>query len=188
MLASPARAALDTARLQSVVAGVVAADHALRTGTATPDELDDVLASMRGLAGVARARLCRELASAQSESPGESWSAVVLHENGIPRPERQEPFLDESGFIGRSDFWWPDAGVAGEFDGRVKYGRANPSGRPPEDVLWDEKLREDRLRATGVKVIRWTTPDLRRPTQWIERLGAMLHRSADLLPGLSGSR
>src|SRR5674476_401682 len=48
---------------------------------------------------------------------------------------------------GRVDFWWPGARVVGEFDGRVKYGRANPSGRPPEDVLWDEKLREDRLRA-----------------------------------------
>lgn len=188
VLATPARAALDTARLQSVVAGVVAADHALRTGTATADELGDVVASMRGLAGVARARLCRELASAQSESPGESWSAVVLHEHGVPRPERQQPFIDESGFIGRSDFWWPDARVAGEFDGRVKYGRANPSGRPPEDVLWDEKLREDRLRATGVTVIRWTTPDLRRPAQWIERLGRAIHMSPDRLTGMSGSR
>lgn len=94
----------------------------------------------------------------------------MLHEHGVPRPERQQPFADSAGFIGRTDFWWPGTRVAGEFDGRIKYGRTNPSGRPPEDVLWDEKLREDRLRAVGVGVVRWTTADLRRPGPWIRRV------------------
>lgn len=170
VVASPARAALDTARLHSLVAGVVAADHALRVHLCTRDDLAAVVATMAGLAGVARARLCCSLASEHSESPGESWSAVVLHEHGLPQPERQQPFYDEAGFIGRTDFWWPDANLAGEFDGRVKYGRVNPSGRAPEEVLWSEKRREDRLRATGVGVVRWTTADLRTPGPWIQRL------------------
>lgn len=188
VLATPARAALDTARLHSLVAGVVAADHALRTCAATTEELAGVLASMRGLPGVARARLCCELASGDSESPGESWSAVMLHQQGISRPERQQPFGDQAGPIGRTDFWWPESGVAGEFDGRVKYGRTNPSGRPPEEVLWSEKLREDRLRSIGLTVVRWTVADLRQPAAWIERLGRALHRSTDRLTGMSGSR
>lgn len=188
VLATPARAALDTARLHSLVAGVVAADHALRAGVATTDELARVVASMKGLPRVARARLCCDLASGDSESPGESWSAVVLHEHGIPRPERQQPFDDEAGRIGRTDFWWPDARVAGEFDGRVKYGRLNPSGRPPEEVLWSEKLREDRLRSIGLTVVRWTVADLRRPTVWIQRLGRAIHRSPVRLTGMSVSR
>lgn len=173
-VATPARAVLDTARLQSVVAGVVAGDEALRLGRVTIDELVQVGATMRHLRGAAAVRACVELASPLSESPGESWSAVVMHQYGIPRPERQKVFVDGAGFVGRADFWWPGHRVVGEFDGRVKYGRANPSGRPPEDVLWDEKVREDRLRAQDLGVVRWTTGDLRHPREWICRLAAAL--------------
>jgi hypothetical protein len=171
LLASgPARAALDTARLHSLTAGVVAADAALRSGATSLPELKAVAATMGGLRGIGRARLTCRLASPLSESPGESWSAVVMHQHGIPAPARQEVFHDAQGFIGRVDFWWPERRVIGEFDGRVKYGRTNPSGRPPEDVLWDEKLREDRLRRSGQALVRWTAADLHRPTDWIPRL------------------
>jgi len=34
-------------------------------------------------------------------------------------------------------------------------------GRTPGQVVVDEKIREDRIRATGVKVIRWVWADLR---------------------------
>lgn len=173
LVACPARAVLDTARLQSVTAGVIAADEALRTGRASPDELSATLATMRGLPGVARARLCHHLASPLSESPGESWSVVVMHQHGIEAPERQAVFDDARGFVGRVDFWWPRTRLIGEFDGRVKYGRVNPSGRPPEDVLWDEKVREDRLRALDTGMIRWTTDDLRHPKTWIARLRSL---------------
>lgn len=169
-VASPARAALDTARLQSVTAGVIAADAALRTGAASSEELAVVVATMRGLPGVARARLCAQLASPLSESPGESWSVVVMHQHGITAPERQAVFTDGRGFVGRVDFWWPRTRLIGEFDGRVKYGRSTPSGRPPEEILWEEKIREDRLRALDTRMIRWTTHDLRRPQTWIPRL------------------
>lgn len=174
IVARTARAVLDTARLHSLVAGVVAADVALRRGLTTTEELTRVVETMSRLNGVQRARLCADLASPESESPGESWSAVVLHQHGIPRPCRQQPFGDTRGFIGRSDFWWPDRRVVGEFDGRVKYGRRNPSGRPPEDVLWDEKVREDRLRALDLTVNRWVTADLHRPRAWIERLRGLV--------------
>ncbi len=101
-----------------------------------------------------------------------------MHEHGIPRPKRQQEIFDASGLIGRVDFWWPELRTVGEFDGRVKYGRANPSGRPPEDVLWDEKRREDRLRVAGLNVVRWITQDLRRPADWIARLKAALASAA----------
>lgn len=169
-----ARAALDTARLHSLVAGVVAADAALRTGMTTVEELEGVAATMSRLRGAASVRLCRDLATPFSESPGESWSAVVMHQHRVPRPERQESFADGRGFIGRSDFWWPEHRVVGEFDGKVKYGRRNPAGRAPEDVLWEEKVREDRLRGIGVLVVRWTTADLHHPREWIRRLRTAL--------------
>ena len=59
--------------------------------------------------------------------------------------------------IGRVDFWWPDLGLVGEFDGRMKYRLDGvEDGRPLEDRLWTEKTREDRLRAAGARVARWT--------------------------------
>lgn len=173
LVACAARAVLDTARLQSLVAGVIGADHALRTGLTSSEDLVHVLGTMRRLPGVARARSCCSLSSPLSESPGESWSAVLMHEHGIATPERQERFTDARGLVGRVDFWWPARRLVGEFDGRVKYGRLNPSGRPPEDVLWDEKIREDRLRGLDTRVIRWTADDLHRPRCWITRLRAL---------------
>lgn len=162
-LAAPARAALDTARLMGVASGVAAADAALRQGLATAGDLALTCARLARTARVARARRALALADPRSESPGESWSAVVIDDLGLPRPERQQEHHDGRGLIGRSDFWWPAAGVVGEFDGRVKYGRDNPSGRPPEQVLWAEKRREDRLRAAGLVVVRWTVAELAQP-------------------------
>jgi hypothetical protein len=172
--ACAARAALDTARLMSLEAGVAAADAALRRRLTTGDELAAVMATLRGTRGAARARRCVELADGRSESPGESWSAVVLDRLGIVRPERQQEFFDDDGLIGRVDFWWPGTWTGGEFDGRVKYGRLDPTGRAPEDALWAEKVREDRLRAIGLGVVRWITADLRRPPGLARRLAAAL--------------
>lgn len=175
-VASPAVAAIDTARLMTTASGVAAADAALRRGLTDSAQLDMAGARAAGRPGAARARRTARLATPLSESPGESWSAVVLDDLRLPAPRRQQPFADEDGFIGRVDFWWPEHRVVGEFDGRVKYGRANPSGRPPEDVLWDEKLREDRLRALGQTIVRWTVPDLTRPESLNRRIRAALTR------------
>lgn len=173
-LVAAARTVLDVARLGSLTAGVVAADAALRLRRCSADDLHAALEELRGHKGVAAARTCASLASPLSESPGESWSAVVFHVNRVPRPDRQEAFRDDRGAIGRSDFWWPDRGTVGEFDGKVKYGRTNPSGRPPEDVLWQEKVREDRLRALGLTVVRWTAADLATPRHLCHRLRSIL--------------
>jgi hypothetical protein len=173
-LAAPARAALDSARLLGTAAGVAAADAAWRAGLTNGDELSDACAGLAGRTGVERARRAVRLASPRSESPGESWSAVVIDSLGLPAPERQHDHADSEGFIGRSDFWWPDHRVAGEFDGRVKYGRDNPSGRPAEEVLWDEKRREDRLRRAGRTVARWTVAELLDPPRLARALAPLL--------------
>ncbi len=172
--ASPARAVLDTARVMTTVAGVAAADAALRLGLLSKDDLQMALEGMQRHRGVLRAKKVNELASELSESPGESWSAVTIDALGLPRPERQHSFHDAAGLIGRVDFWWPEQRVVGEFDGRIKYGRSNPSGRAPEDVLWDEKRREDRLRARGLTVVRWTAEELAVPARLDARLRRLL--------------
>jgi len=61
--------------------------------------------------------------------------------------------------------------LAGEFDGRLKYRLDNPSGRDIEDVLWQEKQREDRLRRQGVHFARWTWDDVtHRPDDLLGRI------------------
>ncbi|WP_210508625.1 hypothetical protein [Naasia sp. SYSU D00057] len=126
------------------------------------------LAGASGYRAVRRVARALEFATPLAESPGESLSRVVIHELGLPAPILQQEFRDGRGFIGRVDFWWPEQQVIGEFDGAIKYGTRLPGA--PEDRLWQEKLREDRLRGVNPKVVRWVWDDLKVP----QRLAALL--------------
>ncbi|MEN2509822.1 hypothetical protein [Gordonia polyisoprenivorans] len=52
--------------------------------------------------------------------------------------------------------------VVGEFDGMIKYGRLRRPGESIADAVIREKLREDEIRDTGPRVVRWTWNDLER--------------------------
>ena len=108
--------------------------------------------------GVRAARRAIALLDPLSESPGESLSRVRMAELGIPTPHLQRELRDAYGFVARVDFMWPERGVVGEFDGRSKYGMDGDT-RAAADRLWQEKLREDRIRALGLTVVRWTWDD-----------------------------
>lgn len=102
--------------------------------------------------------------SSLSMSAGESLSRVQMYDAGLDIPELQVRFEDSQGLIGYADYFWRYAGVIGEFDGKIKY--LDPSfrnGRSADQVVFDEKLREDRLRALGFTVVRWTWSDLKQP-------------------------
>lgn len=113
------------------------------------------------------------LLDARAESPGESLSRVRMAEAGLAPPVLQHVLVDSRGVVARVDFWWPACRVVGEFDGRVKY-RADGADGPsdPAEVVWREKLREDRIRATGVTVVRWTWDDAWSGTPMTARLRA----------------
>lgn len=153
LVTSAARTVVDLARVGGVVAGVVAADAAVRRGLTDVEALRTEVARVERGRGARAARWTADLVDPRSESPGESLSRVRMAELGLPAPVLQHEVRDRDGFIGRVDFWWPEQGVVGEFDGRMKYGTDAPT------VLWEEKLREDRLRATGLAVARWTWSD-----------------------------
>jgi hypothetical protein len=105
-----------------------------------------------------RARVLRslEFADPAAASPGESLSRVVMHQLGFPPPVLQHRFDDAAGLIGFTDFWWPEFGVIGEFDGAAKYLESRfTGGATAARVLMAEKRRENRLRATGCGVTRW---------------------------------
>jgi len=66
----------------------------------------------------------------------------------------------------RTDFWIEAHQTVGEFDGKVKYGRAlyEQSGDLGDvdlgAVLFAEKRREDDIRTDGAEVVRWTWSEL----------------------------
>ena len=155
---------------------VVVCDSALRAGT-SPQELRAALASVAWRTGGPAAARAVAFADGRSGSAGESLSRVVLHELGFDPEDLQTPFRDPEGLVGITDFSWLSHGTVGEFDGRVKYGR-DASGGDGRDVLWREKLREDRLRALRLQIVRWTWADLDRPEEIARRIRAAWQRAA----------
>jgi hypothetical protein len=163
------RTIADLTRRLPFPEAVMVADAGLRTGAD--------LAMVGEYAAVGRgcrmARQVLDFASPLAESAGESLSRVRMQQAGLPLPELQHEFVSEAGtWLARLDFWWPWCRVAGEFDGMVKYGRLVQPGRTVEDVIRDEKRREQRLVDAGVRVIRWTWPDL-----WDGSLAVRLRRA-----------
>ncbi|MEE4021443.1 hypothetical protein V1Y59_00025 [Gordonia sp. PKS22-38] len=169
---SVARSACDVARTSTLLQAVCVLDSALRRGT-TMGDLQAQLARLRRHHGVAMLRAALARTDGSSESIGETVSRFVMAESTkIPAPESQVSIdVDIGGRRTevRGDFGWRDANgvlrVVGEFDGRFKYHRSNPFGddRLPEEVIYEEKLREDAIRAAGPHVVRWTWGDTLRP-------------------------
>lgn len=153
------RTACDVARLGTNRQALEVLDAALRRD-ADPDRMRQILDSCRGFKGVEMLRRALAHANASSESIGESLSrAVMLEFPDLPIPRQQVKIFDDHGvFIARVDFLLANR-VIGEFDGMIKY-----SGGLGDEPAWqtvvEEKAREDRLRAQGYTVVRWTWPDL----------------------------
>ena len=171
---SVARTLVDCAREWSLTDGVVAIDAAIRARkTARAEMLRAVLAGTHrpGLAQAARAL---NLSDGRAESPLETRGRLAMRASGLPRPELQVEIHGPGGLIGRVDAWYDDAALAIEFDGQVKYTDPRHASSPGK-VLWDEKRREDAMRALGVRFVRVVNEDLGAP--WpgtAARIGGLL--------------
>jgi very-short-patch-repair endonuclease len=80
-------------------------------------------------------------------------------------------FTDSDGFIARVDFFFPDQNTVVEFDGLTKYADGSA------ETLVREKIREDRLRALGLEVVRITWADLAHPSRTAMRIREAFARS-----------
>lgn len=159
--------ALDIGLTQPLSVSLPVADVCLARGVVR-DHLTRALEGHNAVRGRSRAAEMIALADARSESPGESRCRLALHEIGAPVPELQHVFDDAAGVIARVDFWFPEHGVALEFDGAVKYlDRTLRSGRTASRVVLDEKRREDRLRRHPrvTTVVRCDARDVREPVR-----------------------
>jgi hypothetical protein len=154
-----ARTVVDLARGWPEVHAVAAADAALLRGLVTAGELRGVLERQASVPGIPRAVRAVDLADGRSESWLETCGRLTFDGLGLPPYIAQVELWVGGRLLKVADGWYPEAALAVEFDGRVKYRRPR-YGRTPEDELWQEKRIEDLLRSFGVRFARVTYPDL----------------------------
>lgn len=159
-----ARTALDIGREHGFEAGAVAVDGALRRGV-TRQQLADELELMENWPYITSSRAAVEIGDAGAETVGETMARLLVLELGIGRPSTQFAVRIPSGVA------WCDLRVGChvfEFDGRIKYRRADYGGvadRPVEDVLWDERKRQQEICALGLGMSRIIWADFYGPAR-----------------------
>ena len=177
LVTTPARTVIDLATSESFPAGVAAVDWWLGESRDRL-ALQQLLDSLPRRTGGGRAEQAIQFGSPLSGSVGESISRAAMHVLRLPPPRLQHRFEDGVGSIGIVDFWWPQEGIIGEFDGVGKYVREEyAKGRTPAEVVIEEKRREDRLRSLGHRLVRWGWQEATDLTA-LDRVltGAGLHR------------
>jgi hypothetical protein len=157
---SPARTAIDTARVTPFEPSVAVVDAMLHGGLVEKRAMLDRLNRMRDWPGTCNAGRVVAFADGLAESVGESRCRVLFNEVGFPRPELQKVITLPTGEVARSDFFFEEFSTLAEFDGQVKYGRLLRPGESAGEVVWREKRREDQLRDLGHEVCRVIWADL----------------------------
>jgi hypothetical protein len=157
------RTGVDIAREHGVEDGVVACDQVLNRG-GQRSTMRAVLTQMWSWPYVTQARTAVELADAGAENIAESLARMLVIELGFGTPETQV-WIEDGGRRARVDLLLN--GHIFEFDGRQKYvGRASGGlAADVEQVLWDEKQREDWLRSLGFGISRIVWRDLFGPAR-----------------------
>lgn len=154
-----ARTALDLGREHGFRAGVVACDAAMRQGVTQSDFARHLLL-MRRWPHVRRARRAAEYADPRAESALESLGRLFIDDLGLGRPWPQFPLRIGDQII------WIDLVLgcqAIELDGRGKYvsrERGGLSEADVEQVIWDEKQREQLIRGEGLAPTRLGWSDM----------------------------
>lgn len=172
----PSRTGVDVARSVAFEQAVVTLDSALRSGDVQPGALLDVLDGQRAWRGARAAGRAISFADGRAESVGESRHRVQIRRIGLPSPELQV-VIEIDGGDARLDFLFVEQLTVGEFDGRGKLGRWLNDGETPESTVWQEKLREDRIRERGFEVVRPVWRDLRNDAEVARRYRRAFERA-----------
>lgn len=183
LVTSLARTVVDLAAVSSLTSGVVSADSALsrrRKGRILLADIELAWEAAMPIKAHRRAASTLAFATDKADTPAESVSRVNMHVAGFVTPRLQTPWFDYQGQIGESDFDWEEIDHIGEVDGKMKYLKDEYlKGREPGEIVYLEKIREDRLRALPKKVTRWgwdTAVDLQRLRVHLLAAGIPLRR------------
>lgn len=158
------RTVADIARDHDIRHGIVAASSALRRGVARRD-LDAAVAPMRSWPYVTVVRQAVAWADGRCENPGEALAMLLVKQLGLGVVEPQFGIRDGARKA------WVDLRVGRhliEFDGWQKYQRKEFGGLSdlsPDEVVWQEKKRQDWLCGFKLGMSRLVWADLQ-PDCW----------------------
>ena len=158
-LTTPARTLVDTAREWPELPAVAAMDAALLRRLVTREQMQETVQRHRYAPRMPRAARAVALADGRAETWLETKGRLRFRAAGLPPYVGQVELWVDGRLVKVVDGWYEQAALAVEFDGRVKYERPAYGGSPRQ-VLFDEKRREDLLRAVGVRFVRLVDDDL----------------------------
>ncbi|MEU6137685.1 type IV toxin-antitoxin system AbiEi family antitoxin domain-containing protein [Nocardioides sp. NPDC047086] len=175
----PERCVLETASRIDTEAAWCLLDSGLRSKRFNREQLDAAYSIMEHWPFMRRVGTVLPYADRRSGSVGESRGTAMFKRYGVPRPQLQYEVRRPDGTLaGITDWAWPQYGLLGEFDGKIKYGRLLEPGQNAGDVVFEEKRREDELRElTRSVMIRFIWSDYDRPAESIERLFRAMRRA-----------
>ena len=170
----PLEGAVSVADAAERMMGIRIREWDLNAIAAWRAEIERRLDGAWGARGIRQARWVAEFADGRAQLPGESVSRLQLHRLGFPPPDLQVLVPGPRGKEYFVDFGFDHAKAFGEFDGKGKYtDAALRSGRSIDEVLLDEKEREDWIRgSTGRRFARWGFEHIRTPEALASRLAA----------------
>ena len=169
VLAVPAAHAIVGTGLNGGARAFLAAgDAALRLGLVTRGSIEAAVGSARGLRGVGSVRAAVAHLDGRHESVGETLTRFALRLLGVAA--EPQVMISGSDWSYRVDFV-VDGDLVIEFDGAVKY-----DGAEGRDALVAEKVREDRIRSAGYRVLRVTWADVMDP----RRLAGLVAAARDM--------
>lgn len=164
---SVARTISDLCAKLSLVEAVVISDAALHHGLTSVPDLKSWAESNRRRHGIRSLRRVTCLAEPAAESPMESRLRMLLVLSRLPRPKAQVEIYDSSGrFAGRVDLYYPEHGLAIEYDGAIH-----------RDSLVQDSRRQNTLIGAGVTLLRFTGADvLGKPDAVVNQVRSFLRR------------
>jgi very-short-patch-repair endonuclease len=170
-----ARTVTDIARTTGVMAGVAAADSALRRHAAVKVDFAVILEDCAQWRGIARGRQVLGFADGRAESVLESVARVRFAQFRLPPPDLQVNIRGAAGFIGRVDFCWPQYRTVAEADGAAKYA---DQGR---DRARAQLARDEKLHDAGWGTFHFTWREIyHEPALTVDRLRRVFARNAGL--------
>ncbi len=115
---TPARTAFDHGRRLNLTAGVQRIDALMNATDVKVNEIESIALRHRGVRGLRQLRRPLDLVDGGAESPYETFTRILLIQNGFPRPLTQTPVLHSYGkVVAVIDMGGPEYLVGVDFEG-----------------------------------------------------------------------
>lgn len=121
---TPVRTALDVACIRGRWGALAVLDAFMAEHDVTHRDFEKALRRFGGRRGVTQARELCPLATAKSESAGESWTRGAIIDADLPLPDPQVEVFEDGRLMARLDLAYRRHRIAVEYDGEEFHGEA----------------------------------------------------------------